>query len=66
MVLIGHAKLGPLLGKTQAPFVFQTAVRIAQSVPVYQLCVVRNHDRLGAVVSTVRGWHNGGTLAPTR
>ncbi|HSH46153.1 MAG TPA: hypothetical protein VK966_09870 [Longimicrobiales bacterium] len=57
MVLIGHAKLGPLLKASEAPELFRRAVALAESVPVYRLSVVRDLDRLDEVVGALFEWH---------
>jgi hypothetical protein len=55
--LVRHAKLGDLLGGDDAAALFERATALAATVPVYQLDVVRDFARLGAVVDTIRGWH---------
>lgn len=57
MVMIGHAKLAPLLAGPEAPVLFQRAAELADTVPVYRLNVVRDLERLDEVVATVREWH---------
>ncbi|MEX1184572.1 MAG: hypothetical protein WEF86_15285 [Gemmatimonadota bacterium] len=58
LVMIGHAKLAPLLAKSEAPALMRSAAAIAASVPVYRLSLVRDLDRLDEVVATVRAWHS--------
>ena len=62
LIMIGHTKLAPLLTKSEAPVLFQAAVRLAQSLPVYRLNVVRDMDRLPEVVETIRRWHEAAAL----
>ena len=57
LVMIGHAKLGPLLGKTEAAVLFRQAAQVAATVPVYRLNVVRDLNRLDEVVARIRSWH---------
>lgn len=58
--LVRHAKLGPLLGRSESVHVFESAVAIARTVPVYTLEVFRDFDRLPEVVEELMGWHAGG------
>lgn len=55
--LLANAKLGPLLGASEAPVLFRRATAVAAAVPVYRLHVPRSLDRLPDVVAAVRGWH---------
>ncbi len=59
--LVGHTKIGALLGKSEAPVVFDRAVRIASRVPVYRLDLVRDFAQLSAVVTQLIAWHRGTT-----
>jgi len=61
--LVGHAKIGALLGKSEAPRVFDRAVRVASRVAVYRLDLPRDFERLGDVVTRLIAWH-GGAAAP--
>ncbi len=61
IVMIGHAKLAPLLTGAEAPWLFRRAAGLAAMVPVFRLEVVRDLDRLPEVVDTIRSWH---TRAP--
>jgi len=58
MVLVRHSKLAPLLGKTEAPVLFQQALAMARAVPVFELRVVRDFDQLPDVVSRLLEWHS--------
>jgi hypothetical protein len=58
LLMIGHAKLAPLLTKSEAPALFRKAAQLAAEVPVYRLNVVRDLDRLDEVVHTIRSWHS--------
>lgn len=64
--LITHAKLGPMLGKSEAPVALDRAVAIARKVPVYRLEVVRDFDRLPEVIGQVMDWHGANQQAPAR
>jgi hypothetical protein len=55
--LVQHAKLGALLGKSEAPVLFDRAVRVAAAVPVYELAIVRDLDRIPDVVAQLTDWH---------
>ncbi len=59
--LVGHAKIGALLGKSEAPKVFARAVRVASRVPVYRLDVPRDFERVGDVVTHLTMWQDGAT-----
>ncbi len=58
--LVRHAKLGPLLGRSEAATLFDRAVSLARAVPVYELAIVRDLARLDDAVSTLVGWHRSG------
>ncbi|HEY9515435.1 MAG TPA: hypothetical protein VIQ74_07090 [Gemmatimonadaceae bacterium] len=55
--LVRHAALGPLLGEPEASRVFERAVTIAGSVPIYRLETAVGLDRLGEVVEQILEWH---------
>jgi hypothetical protein len=56
--ITGHTKLPqPLVGRSASGVQFQRAVEVARSVPVYELRVVRDFDRLTEVVDTILAWH---------
>ena len=57
MTLVGHMKVGALLGTTGAPTVLERAAVVARNVPVYTLKVVRNIERLDEVVEAIFAWH---------
>ncbi len=59
LVIIGHARLAPLLGGPEAAHQFRRATALAESLPVYRLSVVRDLDRLPDVVATIQSWHPG-------
>jgi hypothetical protein len=61
--LVQHAKLGALLGKSEAPVLFDRAVRVAAAVPVYELAIVRDLDRIPEVVAQLTDWHEVHTRA---
>lgn len=56
--LIGHTKLGPLLGGAELPVVLDRAVALAGRVPVYRLSVMRDFERLPEVVTQLLEWHD--------
>ena len=64
--LIGHAKLAPLLTKSEAPVLFRAAAGLTAKVPVYRLNVVRDLERLPEVIDTIRGWHSRDQIAVPR
>jgi len=55
--LVQHAKLGSLLGKSEAPVLFDRAVRVAGAVPIYELTFVRDLERIPEVVAQLTEWH---------
>jgi hypothetical protein len=61
LALVRHAKLGPLLGRGEAPVLFERAVDLARVVPVYSLSVARDLGRLEDVVTEVMAWHGART-----
>lgn len=63
LVLLGHTKLGALLGPTERLRLFQKVADLAEAVPVYRLEVQRDFSRLDEVVRTVAGWHDRSAAA---
>jgi hypothetical protein len=57
--LVAHAKIGALLGRSEARQVFERAVRVASQVPVYRLNFPRDFEHIGAVVAQLAQWHDG-------
>lgn len=57
LVILGQAKLAPLLTGLEAPNLLRQATALAACVPVYRLEVLRDFGRLDEVVATIRGWH---------
>jgi len=57
MALVQHAKLGALLGKSEAPVLFERAVAAARAVPVYALDFVRDFAHVDYVVGQLMEWH---------
>jgi hypothetical protein len=55
--LVEHTKSGVLFGKSEAPVVFERAVRVAREVPVYELRIVRDLDRITQVAEQLSEWH---------
>lgn len=62
MSLVRHAKLGPLLGKSESAIVLDRAITLASIAPVYELHVVRDFDRIHEVVAQLMEWHGGVAL----
>lgn len=62
VALVTHAKIGALLGKSEAPRVFDRAVRVASGVPVYRLDFPRDFERIDAVVAQLTEWHRRAAL----
>ncbi|MBA4156693.1 MAG: hypothetical protein H0X65_04365 [Gemmatimonadetes bacterium] len=56
--LIAHSKLGLLLGEQAAAPLLQGAVALAKAVPVHQLAVVHDFDRLPEVIEQLLDWHH--------
>jgi hypothetical protein len=63
MALLGQTKIGRMLGPRFARELLDGAVAIASSVPVYELSIARDLDRLPEVVDQVAEWHGLATLA---
>ncbi len=57
LALLGQSRLGLLLGRTESVAMLDRAARLAETVPVYTLEVVRDFDRLGEVVERLTEWH---------
>lgn len=57
LVLVHHAKLGPLLGGDAAPALLRQATRLAERVPVYALDVARDLTRLDEAAREILRWH---------
>jgi hypothetical protein len=57
LVMIGHAKLAPLLSGPEAPRLFRQAAALAAVVPVYRLGIARDLDRIEEVAATILSWH---------
>ena len=57
MALVGQSKIGPLLGRSEAPVLLDRSLRLSELVPVYRLRIARDFERLSEVVATLRGWH---------
>lgn len=64
MALVAHAKVGALLGRTEAPVLLGQATALARVVPVQRLSVARDFDRLPIVVDTILGWHSARRITP--
>lgn len=55
--LLGHAKIGAMLGPSFARALMDDAGAVASHVPVFDLRVVRDLHRLPSVVDRLVGWH---------
>ena len=61
VALVGQGKLGPLLGRSEAPVLLERSLRLSELVPVYRLRIARDFERLPEVVATLREWHGDPT-----
>jgi hypothetical protein len=57
MSIVTQLKVGAVLGGSESAVSFDRAVRVASSVPVYTLNVVRDFDRMPDVVGQILEWH---------
>jgi hypothetical protein len=57
MALVQHAKIGALLGKSEAPVLFERAVAAARAVPIYTLDFVRDFAQVDHIVGQLMEWH---------
>lgn len=55
--IVGHVKIGRMLGPAEAPTMLARAAAIVRRVPVYQLHVPRDLAILPATAATILGWH---------
>ncbi|HEX8723789.1 MAG TPA: hypothetical protein VF737_00210 [Gemmatimonadaceae bacterium] len=58
LALLGQAKIGALLGPTNAEALLDRCARLADAVPVYRLTVPRELDRLDELVRRLGEWHD--------
>jgi hypothetical protein len=59
MHLLPHFKVGGMLGASAHPGLLAVAARLVREVPVYELRVVRERDRLSEVIARLLEWHDG-------
>jgi hypothetical protein len=59
IALVMHSKLGPVLTGAESPVVLSQAAEIARSVPVYELSVIRDLERIDEVAQLLINWHAG-------
>jgi hypothetical protein len=59
MQLLPHFKVGAMLGASSVPGLLGLATRLLREVPVFELRVVRDRDRLPEVVTQLLAWHHG-------
>jgi hypothetical protein len=57
MALVQHTKIGALLGKSEAPVLFERAVAMAREVPVYSLEYARDFAHVDRLVQQLLEWH---------
>ncbi len=57
LTFVGYRKLGSLLDGRAAARSFEIAAALADTVPVYDLSITRELDRLEEVVTLIREWH---------
>jgi hypothetical protein len=57
--LVGHTKIGEMLGPLAAPELLRRAAAVSQGVPVERLLVVRDVAALPTVVEQLLAWHGG-------
>ncbi len=57
IVLLGQTKVGQMLGPLAAPALLEAASAVAAAVPIYQLEVERDFERLPSVVKQILAWH---------
>jgi hypothetical protein len=55
--LLGHSKLGSLLGGSESRVLLERAAALAARVPVYRLSVTRDFERLPEVTARLLEWH---------
>lgn len=66
MSILRHAKIGALLGGSEAPRVIERAAALVRVVPVYELAVVRDLECIDAVVGQLMDWHGAGCVGGVR
>jgi hypothetical protein len=57
--LVGMSKIPLMLGKAAGPELLRRAVGLAAKVPVYQLMIQRDMQRLPDVAAQIAAWHRG-------
>ena len=55
--MVGQGKISEMLGAAEAPVLLRRAAVVASRIPVYQLAVHRDLDRLAEVAAQLAGWH---------
>jgi len=65
MSFVQHAKLGPLLTGAESAALFSQAASLGAVVPMYDLVVVRDLERIGEVAHTIAGGHSEASSAPS-
>ncbi len=58
LALVGQAKVGGLLGPTNAAGLLEQCARLSAEVPVYRLAIPRELDRLDELVRRIGEWHD--------
>lgn len=59
--IVGHVKIGRMLGAADAPTMLARAAEIVRRVPVFQLHVPRDLAKLPATAATILSWHGAPT-----
>jgi hypothetical protein len=57
--LIAHVKIGRMLGRDAAALMLERAARIVHLVPVHQLSLTRDLNRLSEAARTILSWYGG-------
>lgn len=57
LALLGHTKIGALLGQDWRATVLRQLAELAALLPVYRLEIPRDYDRLNSVAETLWAWH---------
>lgn len=60
--LVGQSKIPRMLGTSEGPELLRRAARVASRIPVYQLPLVRDLNRLPEVAAKMQAWH-GATVS---
>jgi hypothetical protein len=64
--VLPHARLAPLLGRSEAGALLDGVARLTRVVPVHVLRVVRDFERIAEVVEQLLAWHGGSVAREAR